>query len=429
MTYLVYMSAYYYNKSILTILKPIDDSKSMHVKYEHDPFQEPIIMSTTLGVTGLMNLGNTCFFNSVIQTLNHTSELKDYILCEKIKKFTVSTDDNKESYITYQIIKLFNNMWKGIPVIKPQSLLDLVHTKHSTMFPRSQQADAHELLKYILDDIHEEIGREVVVHFKNNSASLKKLIKLRNKYTNLSNTSSDKRIIEDARNQYHEYKERNLSANITYEFYKYWKKYIDNNKCSIITELFDSTILGTTLCSVCDKRSYAFTPNRILSLPIPNSTSSIVTLKQCLELYCKPEILSDDNKYKCSYCNKYSRAERELYIWRSSKILIIHLSRFIQIGTSFVKNNTTIHYPQELDIKPYISLLTTDTKKTEIKSSVYELFATVNHSGSINGGHYISRCKNKDNLWYEYDDSNVNRIPIQKILNDSSTYILYYRLK
>jgi len=412
-------------------MKPIDDSKSMQIKYEQQPYKEPIILSTTFGVTGLMNLGNTCFFNSVIQSLNHTGEFRDYILCEKKRSATpliVSKKSENDTCMTYQLVKLFHNMWKGIPVIRPQSLLDLVHTKHSTIFPISQQADAHELLKYILDDVHEETGREVVVHFKNNSVSLKKLIKLRNKYISLTNNSFDKHAIEYARKQYHDFKEHNLSANITYEFYKYWKKYIDKNKCSLITEFYDSTILGTTLCSACDKRSYAFTPNRILSLPIPNSTVA-VTLKQCFELYCKPEILSEDNKYKCSYCDKYSRAKRELYIWRSSKILIIHLSRFIQLGTSFIKNNTTVHYPQELDIEPYISLLTIDTKKTSKRLYVYELFTTINHSGSINGGHYISRCKNKDNLWYEYDDSNVNKIPIQKVLNDPSTYILYYKLK
>jgi ubiquitin C-terminal hydrolase len=441
--------AYSYHKSssVMSLLKPpgvnITENK---LKSEED---DPIIKSNTMGITGLMNVGNTCFMNSVLQCLNQTTELREYILQNNneddnklnktLKKNNIkmlplilnqsSPYSPKEKYIVFQLIKLFSSLWKCAPAVRPISFLELFFEKY-TSFSRGGQADGHEALKCILDDIHEETGRNVTVHFKNDSKNFNKLLKLRNNYIKFVSTNSSKEDINNAKKIYHEYKEKNIEADITFQSFKHWKKHIEKNKCSIISELFDGTILGSTLCPTCEKYSYAFTPNRFMTLPIP-SNQTIATLKQCFELYCKPEMLNEDNKYKCSYCKNLVKATRELYIWRPSEILIIHLMRFTPSisPAHYTKNDISVYYPLEFDISPYISKLTYIDSKLN-GSCVYELYATINHYGSYHAGHYIARCKNTyNNIWYEYNDSNVNSVPIQKVINDQSTYVLFYKMK
>lgn len=74
-----------------------------------------------------------------------------------------------------------------------------------------------------------------------------------------------------------------------------------------------------------------------------------------------------------------------------------------------------------LDLSPY-----TAKGSPDVRGAVFDLYAMTNHSGSLNGGHYIAHCLNYDNgQWYCYNDSHVSSVgaaPPQ----DSSAYLLFY---
>jgi len=56
----------------------------------------------------------------------------------------------------------------------------------------------------------------------------------------------------------------------------------------------------------------------------------------------------------------------------------------------------------------------------------YDLYAMINHYGSLSFGHYISIVKNFQDLkWYKYDDSTRTEIPEDQIQKDFA-YILFY---
>lgn len=49
-------------------------------------FYNLLIFVEEPGLTGLTNLGNTCYMNSIIQCLSNTVVLRDYFLTEKFRQ-------------------------------------------------------------------------------------------------------------------------------------------------------------------------------------------------------------------------------------------------------------------------------------------------------------------------------------------------------
>lgn len=93
-------------------------------------------------------------------------------------------------------------------------------------------------------------------------------------------------------------------------------------------------------------------------------------------------------------------------IYRVNKILIIGFKRF----KSDRKIKSLINYPHILDLSQFI-LSKGFCNLGRQKDAVYELFAVVNHFGSLLSGHYTAYCKNYlTNKWYEFNDARVTSV-------------------
>ncbi|XP_048137040.1 ubiquitin carboxyl-terminal hydrolase 2-like [Rhodamnia argentea] len=99
-------------------------------------------------VRGMANLGNTCFFNSVVQNLLALDRLKDYL----------GKLDTTVGPLTISLKKLFSEvkMENGVKnVINPRSLFGCICSK-APQFRGYQQHDSHELLRCLLDVLSAE---------------------------------------------------------------------------------------------------------------------------------------------------------------------------------------------------------------------------------------------------------------------------------
>ncbi|XP_026703246.1 ubiquitin carboxyl-terminal hydrolase 16 isoform X1 [Athene cunicularia] len=155
--------------------------------------------SSNLEVTvkGLSNLGNTCFFNAVMQNLSQTPVLRELLKEAKMPGTTVKIESLELSMepqlikldqpgpltlAMYQFLTEIQETKKG--VVTPKELFAQV-CKKATRFKGYQQQDSHELLRYLLDGMRAEEIQQISVGIlkaltdsnKQNEEELKKKIK------------------------------------------------------------------------------------------------------------------------------------------------------------------------------------------------------------------------------------------------------------
>ncbi|EER34565.1 hypothetical protein CTRG_01426 [Candida tropicalis MYA-3404] len=118
------------------------------------------------GLTGFQNLGNSCYINSVLQSLYNLDGYKKYL---KDEKFPPQVENPANDLIS-QLIKIYDGLYSGrysIPGslkgddyqlgIKPSAFKTLIGENHPE-FKTQRQQDAFEFLLYFLDKVDKELG-------------------------------------------------------------------------------------------------------------------------------------------------------------------------------------------------------------------------------------------------------------------------------
>ena len=316
---------------------------------------------------GLRNCGNTCYMNSVLQALTHSSAIAN----DAISGLHMSNCLRKKSSIFCGYCALLTHVRSslsssGRSEIAPDAIL-----KHLKLISKSmrygRQEDSHEFLRQLIDScLSGELPIQALVNGRTPMVSP-------------------------------------LVRSTTF-----------------VGQLFSGYLQSMITCSSCGGVSRTFDPFMDVSLEI-QSCSGLV---DCLRRFTQTDTLAGPNAYKCSKCQKRVTAKKHMLVHRSPPMLTIQLKRFNCFAkhSSAQKVSRAIEFPVTLDLAPFMS----DQTK---ESLLYSLYAVIVHEGSSMGsGHYVCYAKAANSLWYCFNDCSVRQVSEKHVLTQSA-YILMYESK
>ncbi|XP_055567968.1 ubiquitin carboxyl-terminal hydrolase 42-like [Falco cherrug] len=181
---------------------------------------------------------------------------------------------------------------------------------------------------------------------------------------------------------------------------------------TIVHQIFGGFLRSRVTCCSC--KAVSNSCEAFLDVPLDIEAASSVTA--ALENFVKPERLAGENSFQCNRCDEMVTALKRFTIDRAPRVLTLCLKRFDFYGKKIGK---FVQYPQYLDLWPYMSQGAAEPLR-------YALYAVLVHSGgSCQAGHYFCYTKASDGLWYQMNDTLVDRCDINTVLVQQA-YLLFY---
>ena len=314
---------------------------------------------------GLVNFGNTCFMNASIQLLMCARIIGSFLLFS-------------ENYFSDSDITKYIQTWKDYmnpdtKILGPKILYHryMILNKNYVGFT---QEDSHEFLTFTLDDIIEQIK----ISLNNSNLNQSQKDEILNEFT---------KIFKIKFNQTVYYKNKNETS----------KTEIFENILTLPLALGRDWSKAPIDIPLALGRDWSKAP---IDIPLA-STSSNLTLEDCVKLYCNQE----EDEFKLSY-----------EFIDMPKYLFVGLKRF-KVTQVFIQKITT-------DVEIPFETCCFDDKTT------YVLKGFIIHAGGVTGGHYYSYGSRKINSqikWFCYNDTNVSEVSMDQVIAESKkAYMFLY---
>ena len=214
------------------------------------------------GLSGLANLGNTCFVNSCMQVLSHTYELNNFLNQDTYKR---KLKQKPESGLLLEWDELRKMLWKENCIISPGKFIKTIQRvaqiKGNDLFTGYSQNDLPEFMLFLIDCFHNSISREINMNI-----------------TGKVENDTDKVAVKCF---------EMIKQTYTKEYSEIWNIFYAIHVSEIIS--METGEAGKVLQQTPE-------PFFMVDLPIPTNNKS-PTLKDCCDLYVEGEVLEGDNAW------------------------------------------------------------------------------------------------------------------------------------
>ncbi|KAF9925929.1 TatD DNase [Linnemannia zychae] len=359
---------------------------------------------------GLINVGNTCYLNSVLQALRNTRGCTDTLnlMMQRIVKLacSVNRDLNSSTYrwkLFEQVVKIFHDLDKREGrkepdqayerSLCPKQIIEILRGGTS-QFNSAGQQDAPEFLLYLIshfDDIQ------------------KSILKYSKKLVNKLNRDATDPIVPK------------LSPAEKSELSTLLEETEDWEPVNILFEISTERV---QVCAKCDKVTVRNDRDFDLTVQIDTSNPDLIRdLEWGISDTMKQEFTTDDNKRFCEQCKTNEDAHISNFFVSLPHVMILRLQRSNYLQSA-VKIPNGVACSQRMNFKQWMSSRYTGEHHD------YELCAIIVHRGrDISAGHYFayirkdveiettitepngeSKMEKKSYTWLKYNDSAVDPV-------------------
>mmetsp|Transcript_25492 Transcript_25492/g.42387 ORF Transcript_25492/g.42387 Transcript_25492/m.42387 type:complete len:596 (+) Transcript_25492:204-1991(+) len=387
--------------------------------------------------SGVVNLGNTCYMNAVLQALAHAPEL-----CLAI--------DHERHQLTCPIARENEERRRNSPTPSDDTITRKRSTRKSKRNgKKSPTTDSEESIDppyCTLCELEDHISR---VHQRSTGDPVAPETFVNGFIDQVAPPWFKLGVQEDS----HEFlrllieaMQKSSTRNTTDEPTTFTIPSSQNNEDDNLYpfKLFRGTVESNVSCGSCHAMNSTIDPIEDIGLEVTQTTGS--ALSDLSSAFCRFTKIEPLTEYKCDRCHKMGKATKQSRLASIPPILTLHLKRFRYgsdgrplppparrgrevsqlLGASgSAKIEGHIKFLEFFDLKPFL----TEQLAGKVKSMFCRLFAVIVHAGkNSHSGHYVAYVRNlSKNEWWKMDDARVSRATKQEVLN-AEAYMLFYRV-
>ncbi|KAH3894173.1 hypothetical protein DPMN_018330 [Dreissena polymorpha] len=408
------------------------------------------------GVTGLRNLGNTCYMNSVLQVLSHIESFRDFFL-KMNYSFDASLDgspnvkqavpESSTAALTGSERSMRSRGLERVSTIDCYQHLMSVKTptpprKKAAGGLNGGSAQSSSLPQYLICDVESPGSKGTNVSLCGELHGLLRVL-WSGRWAQVS-PHAFLQAVWQAIPMFKGYAQHDAQEFLC-ELLDKIQRDLDSSPGSsretkVLTDLFQGQLVSKVTCQACQNVTRTCEPYMDLSLEFPDRyqitkqnsrvAEDICHITEMLAKFTEEELL-EGSIYACEKCNQnrsscegrvYTEAKKQLLIDKLPPVLRLHLKRFRWSGRIHrEKISTHVASDEVLDLGPFLSSRTG-------AGDLYQLFGVIIHHGKgFGSGHYTAYAWNHEaESWVNCNDSRMVLSSLEEVLT-AQAYIFFYR--